>query len=286
MTAFDKAKHYWYPISMLKGLTGHKKTRLLGMDIELFVSADGNPVVMYDGVHWPVKIAYDHLWTSPSEHPKALFDIAEALDTDRLFVPCGAVRVNCSPLRAIENFLDIAHFPFIHTDILGTEPHTEVEPYDVNIDDTLDEIIATQVTFYQPQAAKSAEGGITTDYTYRVPSPMNAILYKTCPARDDVRDVIAIFVQPIDEVTCNVWPWMGLYDDESTMAELTEFQQLIFLQDRSILENQVPVKLPLGSKWEIPTRADLLSVAYRRWLKKRGQLYGASTDPYKPQAAS
>jgi phenylpropionate dioxygenase-like ring-hydroxylating dioxygenase large terminal subunit len=59
------------------------------------------------------------------------------------------------------------------------------------------------------------------------------------------------------------------------MADLIQFQQFIFLQDRSILENQIPRKLPLDPGLEIPTRADLTSISYRRWLKKRGAWYGA-----------
>ena len=71
---------------------------------------------------------------------------------------------------------------------------------------------------------------------------------------------------------------MALYDDETPYADLMHFQQMIFLQDRSILENQRPIKLPLDPKMEIPTRADLTSVAYRRWLKKRGAFYGALAE--------
>jgi phenylpropionate dioxygenase-like ring-hydroxylating dioxygenase large terminal subunit len=37
-----------------------------------------------------------------------------------------------------------------------------------------------------------------------------------------------------------VWPWMALYDDASSMTDLIHFQQMIFVQDRSILENQIP----------------------------------------------
>ena len=277
MNAIEQAMQYWYPIGMLGDLkrSETRKTRVLGMDIELKTEQSGLISVFHQNMPWNTKSAYGHIWTSPSKMPKPLFDVPEAGDHERRFVPCGSVRVRCSPLRAVENFLDVAHFPFVHTDILGAEPHTEVEPYSVNIDETKDEVIATKVKFYQPQAAKSASDGIVTDYVYRVPSPMNALLYKTCPNRDDVQDVIAIFVQPLDEETCDVWPWMALYDDQSTMAEMIEFQQFIFLQDRSVLENQIPIKLPLDPKMEIPTRADLTSVAYRRWLKKHGAIYGA-----------
>ncbi len=62
--------------------------------------------------------------------------------------------MRCSPLRAVENFLDIAHFPFVHTDILGAEPHTEVAPYSVEIREAEDEVWAPKVKFYQPQAGK------------------------------------------------------------------------------------------------------------------------------------
>ena len=277
MNALEHAKQDWYPIGLANSCPRTKlgKTRLLGMDIHLKAENDGSTSVVHQNKKWNVKEAFGHIWTSPSETPRPLFDVPEAEENDRKFVPCGAVRVKCSPLRAVENFLDVAHFPFIHTDILGVEPHTEVEPYSVNIDDKKDEVIATKVKFFQPQAAKSASDGIITDYIYRIPSPMNALLYKTCPNREDVRDVIAIFVQPIDEDTCDVWPWMALYDDESSMADMIEFQQLIFLQDRLVLENQIPIRLPLDPKMEIPTRADLTSVAYRRWLKRRGALYGA-----------
>jgi phenylpropionate dioxygenase-like ring-hydroxylating dioxygenase large terminal subunit len=131
------------------------------------------------------------------------------------------------------------------------------------------------VHFYQPQAAKSADGGIVTEYMYRVPAPTAAVLYKTCPAVPGAWDVITIFVQPLGEELCDVWPWMALHDDVTPMASLIQFQQMIFLQDRSILENQIPRLLPLDPGMEIPTQADLTSVAYRRWLKRKGLTYGA-----------
>jgi phenylpropionate dioxygenase-like ring-hydroxylating dioxygenase large terminal subunit len=68
---------------------------------------------------------------------------------------------------------------------------------------------------------------------------------------------------------------MALFDDTTPLVDLIHFQQLIFLQDRSILENQMPRLLPLDPGMEIPTRADMTSVAYRRWLKQHSFTYGA-----------
>ena len=277
MSAREHALKYWYPVAMeselAEGQTRH--TQLLDTDIVLCGNNNGATNVSAAGKPLSVQNAYGHVWATFSDEPYPLFAIPEASEQGRRFVPCGVVRVSCSPLRAVENFLDIAHFPFVHTGVLGSEPHTEVYKYDVQIDEAEDEVFATNIKFFQPQASKSAEGGIETEYIYRVPAPMAAVLYKTCPPKPESKDVIAVFVQPVDEETCDVWPWMALYDDTSSMADLIQFQQLIFVQDRSILENQIPRKLPIDPGHEIPTKADLTSIAYRRWLKKRGAYYGA-----------
>ena len=277
MNARDHALGYWYPVAMVNELSSGQSRETILLETDLLLKGTDNQQleVSANGTALSVQQAYDHWWVTFADEPLPLFDIPEAAETGRRYVPCGVVRVACSPLRAVENFLDIAHFPFVHTDVLGAEPHTEVYKYNVTVDESKDEVIASNIRFYQPQAAKSAEGGIETEYIYRVPAPMVAVLYKTCPLKADAMDVIALFVQPVDEETCDVWPWMALYDDSSTMADLIQFQQLIFLQDRSILENQMPRKLPIDPGIEIPTRADQTSVSYRRWLKKRGALYGA-----------
>lgn len=269
------ADNHWYPVAMCSGVHEDRETQLLGRKISLGKSQDGYWVRDAQGRTLPALERYGHLWTSPGQPNRALFTIPEAETGGRQLVDVGSVRVKCSPLRAVENFLDIAHFPFVHTDILGAEPHTEVDRYDVQIREDVDEVWATKVKFFQPQAAKSAEGGIETEYMYRVPAPTCAVLYKTCPPRPGEWDIITLFVQPLTEEWCEVWPWMALYDDVSTMAEMVSFQQLIFMQDRSILENQIPRKLPLDPGMEVPTQADLTSVAYRRWLKKIGYTYGA-----------
>lgn len=273
----DAVRDQWYPVAIAAHLdrTPARATHLLGEPITVLSEA-GNPVVQTDeGRRLPVTTAHGHVWTSLG-NPGELFAIPEGLQPGRRLVDVGVVRVRCSPLRAVENFLDIAHFPFVHTDILGAEPHTAVNRYRVEIREEVDEVWATEVSFYQPQAAKSASGGIETQYRYRVPHPTCTVLYKTSPPKPGEWDVIALFVQPLGEELCDVWPWMALYDDDTSMTELIHFQQTIFLQDRSILENQLPHKLPLDPGSERPTQADHTSIVYRRWLKRHGYTYGAT----------
>jgi len=267
----------WYVIDALAEIPGpDKSNRLLGVDLVTRREADGTVSVRTadDGRKLPTREGFGYLWTTLGAPNKGLPEIPEAAEPDRRHVVCGAVSVRASGLRIVENFLDMAHFPFVHTDILGSEPHTEVPEYKAEIRRDVDEVWATNCKFFQPQAALSAQGGMMTDYMYRVLTPFNVMLYKSCPSDADRWDAICLFVQPLDPDRCRAHPVMFLVDDTSALTDLVHFQQVIFLQDRIILENQRPVLLPLEPRSEIPTRADISSVAYRRWLKEKGVTYG------------
>jgi phenylpropionate dioxygenase-like ring-hydroxylating dioxygenase large terminal subunit len=272
------ALDHWYCIGAATSITATpKRDRLLGRDLNVSRDADGRAVVTEvggDGTAFPVRERYDLVWTTLGTPERDVVDIPEGEESDRRKVLCGTVAVNASGLRIIENFLDMAHFPFVHTDILGAEPNTEVLHYTTEIRRDVDEVWATNCQFFQPKAAVSAEGGIMTQYMYRVSTPFVTLLYKTCPNSTNRWDVICLFVQPLDPDRCRVHPVMFILDDEATLTTLVHFQQLIFLQDRIILENQRPRLLPLEPRAEIPTRADASSVAYRRWLKEKGVTYG------------
>ena len=275
----DKAAlDQWHPLDTEAQIPfGSSTNRLLGTDLTVRRDSDGTIEVHAEGRATPLPILkkFGLVWATLGT-PGALFEMPEAEEDDRRVVNCGTVAVNASPLRIVENFLDMAHFPFVHTDILGSEPHTEVEHYNVEIRRDVDEVWATNCKFFQPQAALSAKEGIMTDYIYRVMTPFTTMLYKTCPNAANRWDVICLFVQPVDSTRCRAHPVMFLIDDVSTTTELVHFQQLIFLQDRIILENQRPVLLPMEPRSEIPTRADASSIAYRRWLKEKGITYGTS----------
>ena len=271
----------WYAIETSADLGATPlRQRLLGQDLTLRRLADGTPEVreVLDdgsvGPALPVEERYACVWTSLGHPVRDICDIPESRESDRRFVPCGWATMRASGLRIVENFLDMAHFPFVHTDILGAEPHTEVRHYTTEIRRDVDEVWATNCEFFQPQAAMSAKGGIMTQYMYRVAAPFQVLLYKTCPAAANRWDVICLFVQPLDHDYCRAHPVMFIIDDATSLTAMVHFQQLIFLQDRIILENQRPRLLPLEPRAEIPTRADISSVAYRRWLKEKGVTFG------------
>ena len=273
MTAEPAALDQWYTLGALQdfgGAPAHR--RLLGTDI--VVEGSGDSVRAAAGgrvLH--TRMDYGHLWVTLGS-PERFFDMPEVREDDRRAVYCGAVRVRASGLRLIENFLDLAHFPYVHTDILGVEERPEVAKYEVEQRRDVDELWATKCEFFQPKAAASSEGGQISRYMYRVVTPFNVMLYKTPPTAPNRWDVIALFVQPVEPDISIAHPYMLVIDDISSDAELIGFQQMIFLQDKIVLENQRPKLLPLQPGRETPTRADLSSVLYRHWLKEKGLAYG------------
>ena len=273
----------WYCVDDVDDITASPRhTRLLGQDIVLRRGEGGAILcneVLADGAMGadvPIKERFGYAWATLGTPARDMLPIPETDEPDRRWVKCGAVNVRASGLRIVENFLDMAHFPYVHTDILGAEPHTEVPRYSAEIRRDVDEVWATDCKFFQPQASMAAKEGIMTDYIYRVGSPFVVMLYKTCVGAANRWDVICLFVQPMEEDYCRAHPVMFLIDDSTSDAALVAFQQLIFLQDRIILENQRPRLLPLDPRAEIPTRADISSVAYRRWLKEKGLKFGTA----------
>ncbi|HEV7284679.1 MAG TPA: aromatic ring-hydroxylating dioxygenase subunit alpha, partial [Kaistia sp.] len=161
----------WYVIDIAAEIPAEAKpNRLLGRDLVVSRDATGTVVVREKleggalGEPLPTRHRYGFIWTTLGTPERELFDIPEADEPDRRHVVCGAVAVRASGLRIVENFLDMAHFPFVHTDILGAEPHTEVRHYTTEIRRDVDEVWATNCEFFQPQAALSASGGIMTQY--------------------------------------------------------------------------------------------------------------------------
>ena len=268
----------WHAIADLAGLPAGEPftTKLLGVEIAVERMSDSALRVRRTdtGEPTPVRQQYGFLWTCLGEPSHDILHVPEAYEDDRFVVTGGSIAVRVSGLRAVENFLDMGHFPFVHTGWLGEEPHTEVPSYKVEVTEK-DEVLATECSFYQPVASPTAEGGIMVDYTYKVSRPYTVALYKTNPVQPDRMDYIALFVQPVDEENCIAHPLLCYLKHNTNEADLRWFMQLIFAQDKPILENQLPRRLPLDPRAETPIRADASSVYYRRWLRSHNITYGA-----------
>jgi phenylpropionate dioxygenase-like ring-hydroxylating dioxygenase large terminal subunit len=275
----------WYVVAALSNLTGGQthRTRLLGQDIRLVMGEDGQPMCFEttpgeaDRRVGHVAVRYDFVWICLGQPAQGIVEIPEIGAPDRRFLQRGRIGVATSAQRVVENFFDLSHFSFVHTGTLGGFEATEVPPYSVNVRED-GELWATECSFFQPKASASAAGGTEIFYKYRVPRPFISIIYKTSPSNTADVDIIGLFLQPRQETDCVVHSFGLMWDRTTAEATLFHFFHEVFAQDRSVLIHQLPKKLPLMPRREIPTHSDALSIAYRRWLDKSGLQFGLDRE--------
>ena len=276
----------WHPVAILDELHAGEATRtqLLDRDVAVGLDDDGGPIAwLIAGERHdtgrppdllPTIAAYRFAWTSLGTPPEEIFAIPECDEPDRRNLATFSVGVHVSAPRAVENFLDLGHFPYVHAGVLGQVPRTEVADYRVEVDPETNELWARDCEFFQPQAAAASTDGQMSQYTYRVPHPYCVMLYKSCPVDESRFDVIALFCQALSADRVLFHTFMSVIDDTSSDAQIRAFQTLVSAQDKPILENQTPRLLPLEVGAETSVRSDRASVAYRRWLGDLGVDYG------------
>jgi phenylpropionate dioxygenase-like ring-hydroxylating dioxygenase large terminal subunit len=184
---------------------------------------------------------------------------------------CGPYKVQASGPRIIENFLDIAHFPFVHEGILGDQGHPEIADYRAEVG--AEGVVAQGVRVYQPDPYGTGVGD-TVSYTYKALRPLTAYLLKES---EGPRFSILLMITPHAAVESTAWMWMTMnYGHEIPAGELIAWQDQIFAQDRPILESQRPELLPLDLQAELHLRSDRLALAYRTWLNRLGLSFGTA----------
>jgi phenylpropionate dioxygenase-like ring-hydroxylating dioxygenase large terminal subunit len=176
----------------------------------------------------------------------------------------------------VENFLDMAHFGFVHDGWLGDLQRPEIEPYEV--EETATGVRAHGCKAWQPRSNLHATEGAQIGYGYEVTGPYSAVLTKVPEAGSALppgwQEAIALFICPVSEESCRVWFRLAMADFESSDASLRAFQHTIFTQDQPVLESQRPRRLPLDARSELHASVDRLSLAYRRHLRQLGITYG------------
>ncbi len=189
---------------------------------------------------------------------------------------CGPYDVATSAPRIIENFLDMAHFGFVHDGWLGMRAAPAIDDYTVAPTPT--GLRATQCKAWQPQSNVHSTAPAQVEYTYEVVAPYTAVLTKVPDAASvalqGFRESIALFICPITPETSRVWFRLAMADFESPDTKLQDFQHTIFMQDKPVLESQTPKRLPLDVRTEAHTAADKASSAYRRFLKQETITFG------------
>lgn len=218
-----------------------------------------------------VQEALGLLWLVPGGGAAQLPTFAAESDARLRKVLAGPYDVATSAPRIVENFLDMAHFGFVHEGWLGERGHAEVPAYTVSVDEA--GVHARDCRAWQPRSTLRSEGGSWVAYDYDVPAPYTAVLSKAPDAMGGWRESIALFICPLEPEASRVWFRLAGPDFESSEDAVRAFQHTIFTQDQPVLESQRPRRLPLAGA-EQHCAADRTSTAYRRWLLGLGITFG------------
>ena len=227
--------------------------------------------------------AYGLIWVCVGElntgSRVALPQFAAETDGELHKLNCGPYDVATSAPRVVENFLDMAHFGFIHEGWLGARATAALSDYQV--EPTATGLVATNCQTWQPQSNVHSTVPALVEYRYEVTAPFSATLTKVpdpaSVALANFRESIGLFICPIAPEMSRVWFRLAVAHNgtgDASDGKLRDFQHTIFMQDKPILESQQPKRLPLALQAERHTVADKASSAYRRHLAGLGITFG------------
>ena len=170
-----------------------------------------------------------------------------------------------------DNFLDIAHFPFVHNGTFGTDEAAEVSPFETARDGW------SFTAAYEHPFAHREDPGVaaglrplvqTRRLTYRFSAPFHLRL-RIDFVEAGGSNVIGFFIQPETDETCRLFTtlWRNDLDgDEARMSEAVAFELEVLREDLRIQEAYHELTLPLDPTAEVHTRADRATLELRRVL--------------------
>ena len=255
----------WHPVAR-RGEIGEEPVpvRLLGEDWAVVrrptLAADPLPAGLAerDGL---VFLAPDEPVTALPEFPDGEGMVGE-LEPVRARVGAGLM---------IDNFLDLAHFPFLHADTIGTDEAAQLESLGVERHG-LGMVVRGEHVFPNHEDPGVARGERPllqrrrVTYTYAAPFSVELrIEYLDAGGTN----VLTFHVQPEDDETCRLYTRLRRDDlggDERRLAEAVAFEQRVLDEDLALQERYRDRRLPLDIPVEVHVKADAMTVELRRIL--------------------
>jgi len=216
------------------------------------------------------QVKYDLIWVCIGEPQYEISNFPEWEDESYRNIPSGPYDFNAAAPRAIENFLDVAHFPFVHAGTLGDPAHPEITDYEASHSQS--GVVAEGIEVWQPDPDGTGQGATIT-YTYKVLRPLTAYFLKTKGPT-----FAALYaVCPVDRLRTRGWILMSMnYGFEQDADGIRQFQDTVTGEDIPIVESQRPELLPLDLQEELHLRSDRVAIAYRQYLREVGVTFGVA----------
>lgn len=243
-------------------------------------------------VPYAVADRYGLVWLAPLEPLVGLPDFPE-WDDDAFVNAANDPRpTTVSAAQLVDNFLDATHLRTVHAGTFGVDdggylPACDVvrdtwvahTTFDVNYRNYDDPLVETgEHPLVQPQRLYKEISGPTTSIV-RLFHPLTG------------KTVSFLFASaPHDRTSTTVFKLMSrddLTDPAAQLPELLKFEDRVLDEDLVVLEAYADMAVSTDVRAEVSTRADRLSVAYRRVLGDMVAFHAAPTDrPPEPLPAN
>ncbi len=197
--------------------------------------------------------------------------LAAASDPSFMRGDLAVIETRASAALLADNFLDMAHFPFIHAGTFGADEAREVPAYQVTRDGYRFEAA------YEHDFAHREDPGVAAGVrplvqrrrlTYRYIAPFHLEL-----AIDFLdaggTNVIGFFLAPVDDETVRIYSslWRNDLDGSAErMREAVDFEVAVIEEDLWLQSRMQTLSMPLDVTAEVHTRADKITLELRRVL--------------------
>ena len=210
---------------------------------------------------------YGLVWVCPGTPTSDVPVVAEEDDPAYRRINSGVAVWSASVTRMTDNFLDISHFPYVHTGTFGLAANTEVPKFEiVELDHGwVGYAYDVEVANEAGKVASGLEAAVIKRHMttgFHLPFAVRSTIhYET-----GLDHIILLCSTPIDDehsyFTFVVWR----NDDHSVPAEeVIAFDRAIGAEDQRMLE-RVPGVLPIENTATVSVQADRASVEWRRRL--------------------
>jgi phenylpropionate dioxygenase-like ring-hydroxylating dioxygenase large terminal subunit len=213
------------------------------------------------------------IWIAPIE---PVLDLPELPEWDRPGFDRAMAeprRTTASALQLMDNFVDISHFATVHTATFGAPEAAQVAPSDITQDTWSANTRYT--TYYRNDDDPLTETGehplVQPHVVEKTAFTPNVVfMCLTFPLTDQVFSILYA-MQPESATSTRIYKLMARNDfagDPLRIKQMLEYEDTVLDEDLAVLERYDRFELHLDPTVELHTRADKMSLAYRRLLTR------------------
>ncbi len=272
----DRCPHREAPLSLGRLIDGHLECAYHGWRF----GAGGRCLLVpsaNEGVPVPPKAhlatihvaeRYGLVWLCPGDPAAGIPEIPQDPDPTYRRLNVDVELWHASATRMTDNFLDISHFPFVHTGTFGRAQDTRVPKIELG---PLDEGFygySYHVDVNNDALGATASGLATKVLTRRMTTGFHLpfAVRSTIHYETGLDHILLLLSTPVDDVTA-LFTFVVWRNDDFTVPadEVLRFDKAIGAEDQRMLE-RVPGVLPLDATALVSVQADKASVEWRRRL--------------------